>query len=281
MTPTDAPVVVGVDGSPDNHAAVEVGAWEANRRNRSLRLVHGVVPPVAYGPTFSAARLSGTELAQARALLGDTASALTDRYPGLTVTQAAVVQGPAGLLVEQSATASLVLVGSRGHRVLSRLLGGSVSGQVAAHAHAPVLIVHEHDPVPGIGPVVVGIDGSAPAAAALAFAAEEADARCVPLIAVHVLPRHAPAAEETRWQAELMLTSALAGWTDKYPGLVLRPGIIDGANPAEGLRDAAAGAGLLVVGCRGHGGFAALLLGSVSQSLVGNAPAPVAVVHTH
>jgi nucleotide-binding universal stress UspA family protein len=247
MTLTDTSVVVGVDGSPDSHAAVELGAWEANRRDLPLRLVHGVVPPVAYGPTFSAARLSGTELAQARALLDNTATALNDRYPRLTVTQAAVVRGPAGLLVDESATASLVLVGSRGHRVLTRLLGGSVSGQVAAHAHAPVLIVREHDPVPGTGPVVVGIDGSAPAEAALAFAAEEADARRVPLIAVHAL----------------------------------RPCVVDGVNAAVGLREAADGAGLLVVGCRGHGGFAALLLGSVSQSLAGNASAPLAVVHEH
>jgi len=281
MTLTDTSVVVGVDGSPDSHAAVELGAWEANRRDLPLRLVHGVVPPVAYGPTFSAARLSGTELAQARALLDNTATALNDRYPRLTVTQAAVVRGPAGLLVDESATASLVLVGSRGHRVLTRLLSGSVSGQVAAHAHTPVLVVHEHDPVPGIGPVVVGIDGSPPAAAALAFAAEEADARCVPLLAVHVLPRRAEDPDEARWQADLMLTSALAGWTDKYPGLVVRPRVVDGLSAADGLREAAAGTGLLVVGCRGHGGFATLLLGSVSHALVGNAPAPVAVVHTH
>lgn len=281
MTPTDTPVVVGVDGSPDSHAAVGLGAWEANRRGLPLRLVHGVLPPVAYGPTFSAARLNGTELAQARALLDNTAAPLTDRYPRLAVTQAAIVQGPAGLLVDESATASLVLVGSRGHRVLTRLLSGSVSGQVAAHAHAPVLIVHEYNRVPGTGPVVVGIDGSAPASAALAFAAEEADARCVPLIAVHVLPRHPDDPDAARWQADLMLASALTGWTNKYPGLVLRPCVVDGVNPAEGLREAAAGAGLLVVGCRGHGGFATLLLGSVSHALAGNAPAPVAVVHTH
>jgi len=281
MTPTDTAVVVGVDGSADSHAAVELGAWEANRRGLPLRLVHGVLPPVAYGPTFSAARLSATELAQARALLDTTTTALTDRYPRLTVTQAAIVQGPAGLLVDQSATASLVLVGSRGHRVLTRVLGGSVSGQVAAHAHAPVLIVHADDPAPGTGPVVVGVDGSAPAEAALAFAAEEADARCVPLIAVHTLPRHVEDLDKARWQADLMLTSALSGWTDKYPGLVVRPCVVDGVNAADGLRDAADGAGLLVVGCRGHGGFAALLLGSVSQSLAGNAPAPLAVIHAH
>jgi nucleotide-binding universal stress UspA family protein len=281
MTPTDTPVVVGVDGSPDSYAAVELGAWEANRRGLPLRLVHGVVPPVAYGPTFSAARLSGTELAQARGLLDDTATALTDRYRRLIVTQAAVVQGPAGLLVDESATASLVLVGSRGHRVLTRLLGGSVSGQVAAHAHTPVLIVRESDRVPGTGPVVVGVDGSPSAAAALAFAAEEADARDVPLIAVHALPRHPHDPDEARRQADRMLSAAVTGWTDKYPGLVLRHCVVDGVNPADSLREAAAGAGLLVVGCRGHGGFATLLLGSVSQSLAGNAPAPVAVVHTH
>ena len=51
------------------------------------------------------------------------------------------------------------------------------------------------------------------------------------------------------------------------------------AHAAQALLDAAAGADLLVVGCRGHGGFTGMLLGSTSQHVVAHAPRPVLVVH--
>jgi nucleotide-binding universal stress UspA family protein len=50
-------------------------------------------------------------------------------------------------------------------------------------------------------------------------------------------------------------------------------------HPAQVLLDRAADADLLVVGSRGHGGFAGMLLGSVSQHVVAHAPCPVVVVH--
>lgn len=279
MATVQGPVVVGVDGSPDSRAAVELGAWEADRRDLPLSLVHGVVPPPAFGPTFSTVRVSGTELAQARALLDDAAAALADRYPRLTVTTSAIAQGPASLLVDESRSASLVLIGARGHRVLARLLNGSVSGQVAAHAHAPVIIAHEGDRLPGTGPVVVGFDGSRTAGAALAFATEEADARGVPLVAVHARHRHRDEPEEARAQAQRALADAVAGWSARYPGLAVRPCTVDSANAADSLREAATGAALLVVGGRGHGGLAALLPGSTGHALAGNSPAPLAIVH--
>jgi nucleotide-binding universal stress UspA family protein len=281
MTAIETPVVAGVDGSPDSRAAVDLAAWEADRRGLPLRLVHGVVPPAAYGPTFSAARLSGTELAHARGLLDDTVAEVAVRYPRLPVTGVAVVQGPAGLLVDESRAARLLVLGSRGHGGLTRLLNGSVSGQVAAYAHAPVIVVRERDQGRGGGPVVVGVDGSPGSAAALAFAVEEADGRGVPLIAVYAWQRRRHDPDEVREAAQLMLAKAVAGWAEKYPDLTVRQCAVDGADPADSLREAATGAGLLVVGCRGHGGFAALLLGSVSQALAGHAPAPVAIVHTH
>ena len=49
-------------------------------------------------------------------------------------------------------------------------------------------------------------------------------------------------------------------------------------NPAKILLEAADGADLLVVGSRGHGGFAEALLGSVSQHCVHHAPCPVVII---
>lgn len=285
------PVVVGVDGSASSQAAIEAAAWEARRRHLPLRLVHGVVPPAAYGPTFSAARVTGAELGEARRMLGDAVGRVTDRHPGLAVTQAVVVQGPAGLLVDESRIANLVVVGWHGRGAIPRLLTGSLTGQVAAYAHSPVLIVRDGVPVPGTGPVVVGLDGSPGAESALGFAAEEADVRGVPLIAVYawqmppahnlgpVTRRHYKA-DDAQQEADRLLAEAVAGWSVKYPDLTVERRAIYSFNAAETLREAAQGAGLLVVGCRGHGGFAALLLGSVSHALVGHAPTTLAIVHT-
>ena len=139
----------------------------------------------------------------------------------------------------------------------------------------------------GTGRVVVGVDGSDHAARALRWAIDEALRRGAPLEVVHAwhypyigvevgftaTPSVLEAAEKV---ARQILDDAAAVASDAGVDGVERS-LVSG--PAAGaLLDAAKGADVLVVGSRGRGGFAGLLLGSVSQQVAHHAPCPVVIV---
>ncbi len=133
-------------------------------------------------------------------------------------------------------------------------------------------------------PIVVGIDGSTGGAAALAWAAAEAHRRDAPLLLVHAmdLTRYAgrgqnimPPVEVQSDQAWSLLTSAVAGL--EHLDLQVEPSL-DVGRPVPILLEHAQHAQLVVVGSRGHGDFAALLLGSTSLPVAMHAPCPVVVV---
>lgn len=134
--------------------------------------------------------------------------------------------------------------------------------------------------------IVVGTDGSAYATAAIRWAAVEAALRGAPL---RVLLAH-----DTEWpgrrfgdepglrgldagQADAILDGGLAVARLMDRALEVRPQRVVG-RAAPALLSASDGAGMLVVGSRGHGGFTGLLLGSVSQEVAGRAACPVAVI---
>jgi nucleotide-binding universal stress UspA family protein len=75
-----------------------------------------------------------------------------------------------------------------------------------------------------------------------------------------------------------MVAEVVAGWTEKYPDTTIIRRPVHHMNPAWSLMEESREACLLVVGSRGRGGFARLLLGSVSRELVTHAYCPVAVV---
>jgi nucleotide-binding universal stress UspA family protein len=113
---TVSPVVVGTDGSSEADAALMRGAWEADRRAVPLRVVHGYTVPVPYTTMgfapYPVETLYPTE--QARAMLAAAADRAHQVYPALTVDTALIAGSPAGTLLEESGTAGLVVVGSRG-----------------------------------------------------------------------------------------------------------------------------------------------------------------------
>ncbi|MFD6446407.1 universal stress protein [Promicromonospora sp. NPDC060204] len=303
----DLPVLVGVDGSDSATEAVRWAAREAARRGAPLVLV-SVWTPVPPGVPH-AAMLGSYEdalIAQGTQWLDDAAAAAAQEAPDVPVTTRLAIGSVAGQLVGRSATAGLVVLGSRGLGGFTGLLVGSIAVAVATHGHCPVVVVRGQGAASAQeGPVVVGVDGSPTSREAIRFAFDAAALRGAPLVAVHAW-RDAPApalgrrespdqavqdqsvqdqsvqdqavqdqaVQEHGAQAlDRWLADARADHPDVRVERVVAP---DG--PTAALLDRAEGARLVVVGSRGRGGFRGLLLGSTSQALIYHAPCPVAVV---
>ncbi|MFE2429013.1 universal stress protein [Streptomyces sp. NPDC059373] len=136
------------------------------------------------------------------------------------------------------------------------------------------------------GAVVVGVDDSPQAAAAAEWAAVEAERRGCALELVHAVDIGVAAPqsdnppdviEEVLAEASTMLDDAVARIAAEHPGLRVGSVLVRGA-AAEVITHAAGDAAVVVVGTRGRGGFAGLLLGSVSLKVAAHAPCPVVVV---
>lgn len=132
-------------------------------------------------------------------------------------------------------------------------------------------------------PILVGVDGSPSAATAVRWAAAQAARERRPLHLLHAslwpLLRHPPARSgpAMRARAEAIVSDAVAESRAAEPGLDVHGLLADG-DPGTVLVHRSEGAALIVVGSRGLGGFAGLLLGSVGVHLAGHARCPVAVV---
>jgi nucleotide-binding universal stress UspA family protein len=135
--------------------------------------------------------------------------------------------------------------------------------------------------------IVVGVDRSEHADRALAFAAEEAALRGARLVIVCVWELAAAVDpgglspvqgfEGLRDATESIVQAAVARVAELQPQVACEGKAIAG-HPASVLLEEAEHADMIVVGSRGHGGFASLLLGSVSQQVVHHAHCPVVIV---
>jgi nucleotide-binding universal stress UspA family protein len=141
-----------------------------------------------------------------------------------------------------------------------------------------------------VGPIVVGVDGSPASALALHWSLAEAKLRGAPLRVVHAwsAPVLVTSAGAVATVDESFRTSLREGGSELVARLLEESGaasagveiervIVEG-RPAPTLVREAREAALLVVGSRGHGGFAGLLLGSVSQQCAHHAHCPVVIV---
>lgn len=278
-------VLVGVDGSQSALRAVRWGAAEAGRRGVPLRLVKAF--GWAADEAVDQAWYREVLLERARAVLEEAAQVAAGEALDIAVEQQVVVGSAISVLVEESRRALIVVLGDRGLTRLEGLLVGSVAVALAAQAFCPFVVVRGSEGEPGEAsslPVVVGVDGSAMSEVAVAFAFETAAARGVSLVAVHAwsdltfAPEVALVVDWGSIEAveQQRLSDRLAGWASKYPEVPIEKVLVRG-RPAHALLERSAGAQLVVVGSRGRGDFAGLVLGSVSNALLHRAECPVGV----
>lgn len=284
-------VLVGVDGSEVAAVAAQWAAQEARRVGWRLHVA------CAYAlPSFAVGSIDGAYAALDDSPIRSGAQAVLDEavrrvsLDGLEVTSSLETGDPAGVLVEMSRNAGLAVIGTRGRGGFASRLLGTVSSALPAHSHCPTVVVpvREHRDVLGpVRKIVVGVDGSESAQVALARAIDEAEVWGAQITAVAAVPL-ATGAGMLAWlpagvDHDAVLADVAAGLNAAVDAalagrdIVVKRHALDGTGAAL-LTEFSTAVDLIVVGTRGRGGFAGLLLGSTSQTLLHHAVCPIMVV---
>ncbi|QOQ38098.1 universal stress protein [Trueperella pecoris] len=280
-------VVVGIDGSEAGNSALEWALAQARARQARLHIVCGYELPSQYMvPEFQISQGNVNHLYEsAQKIVAEAVASVEGQ--GVEVTSALEFGDPTEVLVEISKRVALVVVGGRTQhtgRLADRLLR-TVSSAVPANAYCPTVVVPTDSPrsnVP-IEHVVCGVDGSHHAKMALQRAVWEADrwgakltvVAAVNSSAVGWVPSYA-FQDEYLAEMEADVAKQLAE-VDEGRKITVDIKALEGS-PAHILAQMSDDADLMVLGTRGRGGFAGLLLGSTSQTLLGYSACPTMVV---
>ncbi|MCW2508271.1 MAG: Universal stress protein [Modestobacter sp.] len=289
-------VVVGVDGSPGSREALAWALVAAARKGAVLEVVSAFpvdfywIDPYLLNQDRIDSLRTDTE-ARARELVEavrlDPAVASVSGTSSLAFEVIVVPGVPAEHLVQIADGATLLVVGSRGRGGVRSTLLGSVALHCVTHATCPVVVVHPAKPTEP-SRVVVGLDGSPAARAALRQAVEAAAERGaeVEAVAAFELPNYwsdlyvvlteslAELRDAARRRAEATVVDVLGD----QPRVPVQVVTVEGS-AGVALVERAAGAALLVVGSRSRGRLSGMVLGSVALHCAVRAPCPVMVVH--
>jgi nucleotide-binding universal stress UspA family protein len=291
MTPHPPRLIVGVDGTEGSVEALRWAAHEAARRDWPLHVITCAELPVAVEAGMIG---SGAITGSAMESIVTEQEAVNQRAVNLArsfgldieVTGETVLGAPAYALVGASTSDDIIVAGATSHPGRLTDVLGSVATLVAHRAKGSVVVVHGSDRRTGdIHRIAVGVDGSEVSNTALSWAIDEA-LRCdAELVLVHgwyypyIGPRTGGTEPRDDMRLDAMRTLEASAQKVREQAPALRcHSIISEQSPAKAVLDAGKNADLIVVGTRGHGGFASLILGSVSRTVLQHAGVPVVVV---
>lgn len=286
-------ILVGVDGS---HEALQAAEWAAARakiNNAQLQIV------CAYAlPSYTAASMeSGFAVIDNDAIRASAQTVVDEALTHLAKlgyqAEGRVEPGdPTAVLVQLSQQADLIVVGTRGTGGFADRLLGATSSALAAYSRCPVVVVPARSADRQFTPVqkiVIGVDGSSRSRKSLRRAIEEAALWGAQLTAVDAVPMASSAGVLAWLPATVDRESILRDVRDELKaicaaetagsGVEIHAHALDG-NPAALLTEFSTAVELVVVGTRGRGGFAGVLMGSTSQSVLAHSTCPVLVVPT-
>lgn len=279
-------VLVAVDGSAASDAAVAWATREAILHKMSITLLHAVAPVVVGWPVGQLYDdIPDWQNDRAKQVISHARKVLDSSLgasESLDVTTEVAYSSVLPTLINASENAWMIVVGSCGLGAVGRALLGSVSASLLRHARCPVAVIHADRSPDRDSPVLLGIDGSPASEAATALAFDEASRRRVHLVAVHawsdvgVFPVLGMDWHNYEIQGQEVLAERLAGWQERYPDVRVRRRVVCD-QPARWLLEESEQAQLVVVGSRGRGGFAGMLLGSVAATVAQSASIPVII----
>src|SRR5918999_1147542 len=257
-------ILLATDGSENTAQATKAAVDMARRRGSEIHLIHvwhDVHTPHAHAFVKSELRQQGREI------LDEEAKRIGEK--GGTVTRSHLREGrtfEVVLKLGDELEADLLLVGSRGHRGLRRMLVGSNSEGIVHHAHRPVLVVRCGENVWPPARIVVGDDFSEDARKAAELAANLGKLFGAQMLLLHAVPRLPQASSETLEAKLEDRAGELEDLLQQRPQTRIVAGnsaevLIEGAQEGEGPT-------LVAVGSRGLGPVGRLRLGSVSTKVV-------------
>ncbi|MGV8875636.1 MAG: universal stress protein [Rhodococcus sp. (in: high G+C Gram-positive bacteria)] len=281
-------VVVGVDGSPSSISAALWAATFAEALDSPVHIAGAIQQPAFYlGESASVVprEVWDEQRRATERIVTDVATSVLARHPNSAVSTSVEEASACEMMVEHSRTARTLVVGNAGSGPIVSALFGSTAQETSNSALCPVVVwregTHSID-----APILVGIDGTATSEVAVGQAFDLASSFGVPMIAAlawNSLSQGAalslpgsPDSSEIEREQRMLLSECLAGWSEKYPDVVVEH-IVQQGNPAHLLVDLSTRAGLVVVGSHGRGVVARALFGSTSSNLTRHAHCPVMI----
>lgn len=279
-------IIVGFDGGSSARFALDWAIEEADLRGAALHLVRcfdvpGFDPVMGYALPSVIARIGD----DAQAAVDVVAASVRARHPGLQVTAEAAPTAPRDALLNGRDTDDLVVVGASRHVDRAAFWLGSTPRRLIRHSPCPVVVVRTTAPtIDRAARIVVGVDGSDSARAALLWAADEAERRGALLVVVHawtfpygtVTDASQQARDVTEVDAACLLQAEVEQVRRRF-GCEVVAELIEGGAAAALLSTTGPGS-LLVVGSRGRGALASGIFGSTTTSALEHSSVPVVVV---